>query len=48
MMNEIAASYDDFMAQALNEAKHHKGQQEIAAMMREWGSGQQMRTSKRE
>jgi len=36
MMNEIAASYDDFMAQSLNEAKHHKGQQEIAAMMREW------------
>eukprot|EP00975_Prorocentrum_lima_P012239 2597741-Prorocentrum_lima.AAC.1 len=24
MMNEIAASYDDFMAQSLNEAKHHK------------------------
>ena len=41
MMNEIAASYDDFMAQALNEAKHHKGQQEIAAMMREWVSGSQ-------
>lgn len=39
MMNEIAASYDDFMAQALNEAKHHKGQQEIAAMMREWVAG---------
>ena len=39
MMNEIAASYDDFMAQALNEAKHHKGQQEIASMMREWVAG---------
>ena len=39
MMNEIAASYDDFMAQSLNEAKHHKGQQEIAAMMREWVAG---------
>ena len=39
MMNEIVASYDDFMAQALNEAKHHKGQQEIAAMMREWVAG---------
>ena len=39
MMNEIAASYDDFMAQALNEAKHHKGQQETAAMMREWVAG---------
>ena len=39
MMNEIAASYDDFMAQALNGAKHHRGQQEIAAMMREWVAG---------
>lgn len=36
IMNEIAASYDDLMSQALNEAKHHKGQQEIAAMMRDW------------
>ena len=36
MMNEIAGSYDDFMSQALNETKHHKGQQEIAKAMREW------------
>ena len=48
MMNEIAASYDDFMAQALNEAKHHKGQQEIAAMMREWVAGSKSVASKRE
>ena len=31
MMNEIAASYDDFMSEPLNEAKRHEGQQEIAA-----------------
>jgi histidine ammonia-lyase len=30
MMNEIAASYDDFMSEPLNEAKRHEGQQEIA------------------
>lgn len=41
MMNEIASSYDDFMSQALNEAKHHKGQQQIAAAMREWVAGSQ-------
>lgn len=34
MMNEIAGSYDDFMAEALNEAKLHYGQVEIAARMR--------------
>lgn len=41
MMNEIAASYDDFMSQALNETKLHKGQREIAGMMREWVEGSQ-------
>ena len=35
MMNEIASSYDDFMSEALNNAKHHEGQIEIARMMRE-------------
>ena len=35
LMNEVASSYDDFMAAPLNEAKHHKGQREIAAWMRE-------------
>lgn len=39
MMNEIAASYDDFMSKPLNEAKHHKGQKEIARLMREWVAG---------
>ena len=39
MMNEIAGSYDDFMSQALNETKLHKGQREIATLMREWVSG---------
>lgn len=41
MMNEIASSYDDFMSEPLNEAKHHKGQKEIARAMREWVSGSQ-------
>lgn len=41
MMNEIAASYDDFMSEPLNEVKHHKGQQEIAKAMREWVAGSQ-------
>lgn len=36
MMNEIAASYDDFISQPLNDAKHHKGQQKIAKAMRDW------------
>jgi histidine ammonia-lyase len=35
MMNEIAASYDDFMSEALNGAKRHGGQCEIARHMRE-------------
>lgn len=39
MMNEIASSYDDFMSKPLNEAKHHKGQLEIARLMREWVEG---------
>lgn len=34
MMNEIAASYDDFTSQPLNDAKLHKGQQKIAEAMR--------------
>ena len=37
-MNEIAASYDDFVSQPLNDAKLHKGQQKIAEMMRVWMS----------
>lgn len=39
MMNEIAGSYDDFMSEALNATKHHKGQKEVAKAMREWVAG---------
>ena len=35
LANEIASSYDDFLAKELNEVKHHSGQQRIAAIMRE-------------
>jgi histidine ammonia-lyase len=35
MMNEIASSYDDLMADALNKTKHHEGQLEVARIMRE-------------
>jgi Histidine ammonia-lyase len=35
MMNEIAASYDDFMSEVLNSMKFHEGQQRIAKMMRD-------------
>ena len=41
MMNEIASSYDDFLSQPLNDAKHHRGQKEIARAMREWVAGSQ-------
>jgi histidine ammonia-lyase len=34
-MNEIAGSYDDFMAQPLNECRRQKGQQVIARRLRE-------------
>ena len=33
-MNEIAGSYDDFMAEPLNECRRHAGQQTIARRMR--------------
>lgn len=36
MMNEIAGSYDDFISQPLNNAKHHKGQRKVAEAMRNW------------
>ena len=39
MMNEIAASYDDFMAEGLNECRHHAGQQVIARRMRQLSEG---------
>jgi histidine ammonia-lyase len=34
-MNEVASSYDDLMAPALNECRRHEGQQVIAARMRQ-------------
>lgn len=39
MMNEIAASYDDFMSETLNGLKLHDGQKCVAAMMRETAAG---------
>ena len=38
LTNEIASSYDDFMAKELNSVKHHFGQQRIAEIMREISS----------
>jgi len=38
-MNEIASSYDDLMASALNECRRHEGQQVIAARMRRLAEG---------
>lgn len=40
-MNEIAASYDDLMAEPLNECRRHEGQQEVARRMRELAQGSQ-------
>ena len=39
MMNEIAASYDDFMSETLNNTKRHEGQSEIARIMRQVSEG---------
>lgn len=39
LLNEIASSYDDFMAQELNDAKLHYGQQHVAKLMRELSAG---------
>ena len=38
-MNEIAESYDDFMAAPLNACRHHAGQQDVAARMRRAAEG---------
>ena len=38
-MNEIASSYDDFMAEPLNACKHHRGQIETAAALRHLAKG---------
>jgi histidine ammonia-lyase len=39
LMNEIAASYDDFMSETLNCLKDHAGQQTVAAWMRNLSAG---------
>ena len=39
LLNEVAASYDDFASEALNVTKLHAGQQRVAARMREWLRG---------
>ncbi|MBP5650039.1 MAG: aromatic amino acid lyase [Bacteroidales bacterium] len=41
LINEIAASYDDFMAPELNQLKGHNGQEVIARKMREIATGGQ-------
>ena len=41
LINEIASSYDDFMATELNELKNHKGQDLIARKMREYAADSQ-------
>jgi histidine ammonia-lyase len=46
-MNEIAASYDDWMADELNSVRRQPGQQAVAARMREMARGSQC-LSKRE
>jgi len=40
-MNEIAASFDDFIAEPLNACRRHQGQQEIARQMRLMAKGSQ-------
>jgi histidine ammonia-lyase len=39
LINEIAASYDDFMASELNKLKNHQGQELIAQKMQEFATG---------
>lgn len=46
MVNEIASSYDDFMAAKLNEVRRQPGQSEIARMLREWSAGSQCMLSR--
>lgn len=48
MMNEIASSYDDLMSEVLNGVKRHRGQQLVAAKMREIASGSKMLLNREE
>ena len=45
-MNEVAASYDDFMAEPLQQVRRHPGQIEIARRMRDVASGSQLMSSR--
>lgn len=45
-MNEVAASYDDFMAEPLQLVRRHPGQIEIARRMRELANGSQLMSSR--
>lgn len=42
LINEVVASYDDFMSEVLNGLKYHRGQQVIAGQMREIADGSSM------
>lgn len=41
LMNEVAASYDDFLSPSLNAVKRHRGQMYVANAMREIAQGSQ-------
>lgn len=45
-MNEVAASFDDFMAEPLQLVRRHQGQIEIAHRMRELACGSQLMSSR--
>ncbi len=47
MINEIVESYDDHFSEELNAVKHHKGQQTVAAIMRQL-AGNSKRIRRRE
>lgn len=46
MTNEIAGSYDDFMAIEINSVRRQDGQQEVAALMRQMAHGSRMMASR--
>lgn len=48
MTNEVVEAYDDHYSRELNHVKRHRGQQQIAAMMRELLAGSQMIRSRSE
>ena len=48
MTNEVVEAYDDHYSQELNHVKRHRGQNHVAAMMRELLSGSQMIRSRSE